>query len=139
MTEDMKMRPHHLLCTQGYEGKGYDKTFVEHMSMYVRRMRSEPSFRIRITLSPDDLCAACPHLADPEHCSSDDKVRTFDRKVMDFFGLEDGRSYCYQDLVQTIDRKMTEAKLYSICGTCAWYPVSQCRARILHGVWNAEI
>ena len=25
------LRPHHLLCTQGYSGKGYDENFVAHM------------------------------------------------------------------------------------------------------------
>lgn len=134
ITEDMRMRPHHLLCTQGYEGKGYDRAFVEHMSMYVRRMRSDPSFRIRMTLSPDDLCAACPHLVDPEHCASDEKVRAFDRKVMEYFDLEEGKVYCYQDLVKLIDRQMTQEKLDSICSTCAWYPVSRCRNRILGSV-----
>ena len=25
------LRPHHLLCTQGYSGKGYDNDFVAHI------------------------------------------------------------------------------------------------------------
>jgi len=137
--EDMKMRPHHLLCTQGYEGKGYDQAFVEHMSMYVRRMRSDPSFRVRITLSPDDLCAACPNLIDPMHCASNEKVCSFDRKVMEYFNLEEGKGYNYRELVQMIDQKITETDMESICGTCAWYPVSLCRSRILSGIWNAGI
>ena len=26
------LRPHHLLCTQGYSGHGYSEAFVEHMN-----------------------------------------------------------------------------------------------------------
>ena len=31
----IKLRPHHLLCTQGYSGKGYSEEFVEHMNEVV--------------------------------------------------------------------------------------------------------
>ncbi len=129
--EDMRLRPHHLLCTQGYEGKGYDEKFVRRMTDYVTRMRQEEGFRVRITLHPDDICAACPNLADPKHCMSDEKVTAFDRKVMDFFGLKEGEVYNYQDLIRFVDEHMTEERLASICGTCSWYPVSLCRSRIL--------
>ena len=27
----MKLRPHHLMCTQSYAGKGYDEDFVKVM------------------------------------------------------------------------------------------------------------
>ncbi|MDD7224175.1 MAG: DUF1284 domain-containing protein, partial [Lachnospiraceae bacterium] len=29
------LRPHHLLCTQGYSGKGYSDDFVENMDKIV--------------------------------------------------------------------------------------------------------
>ena len=128
---DMRLRPHHLLCTQGYEGKGYDENFVRRMTDYVTRMREEAGFRVQITLHPDDICSACPNLADSEHCTSDDKVSAFDRKVMHFFGLQEGKVYNYQKLIRFIDDRMTEERLDSICGTCSWYPVSLCRKRIL--------
>ena len=33
------LRPHHLLCTQGYSGKGYDNDFVAHMTDVVHQLR----------------------------------------------------------------------------------------------------
>ena len=87
---DMRLRPHHLLCTQGYEGKGYDEHFVRRMTAYVTQMRREENVRIEITLRPDDICTACPNLSDAEHCVSDDKVLAFDRKVLEMFGLKEG-------------------------------------------------
>ncbi|MFR5373228.1 MAG: hypothetical protein ACLTGJ_07070 [Faecalibacterium prausnitzii] len=36
------LRPHHLLCTQGYSGKGYDNDFVAHMTDVVHQLRDVP-------------------------------------------------------------------------------------------------
>ena len=34
------LRPHHLLCTQGYSGHGYSEAFVEHMNDVVHQLRT---------------------------------------------------------------------------------------------------
>ena len=36
------LRPHHLLCTQGYSGHGYSEAFVEHMNDIVHQLREVP-------------------------------------------------------------------------------------------------
>ena len=56
----MVMRPHHLLCTQGYSGKGYSQEFVRNMDHWVKRLRNREGFRVRITFSTDSLCSCCP-------------------------------------------------------------------------------
>ena len=43
------LRPHHLLCTQGYSGKGYDNDFVAHMTDVVHQLRDVPGTTIRLT------------------------------------------------------------------------------------------
>ena len=37
----IKLRPHHLLCTQGYSGKGYSREFVENMTEIVKSIKNE--------------------------------------------------------------------------------------------------
>ena len=39
----IKLRPHHLLCTQGYSGKGYSREFVENMTEIVKSIKNEKS------------------------------------------------------------------------------------------------
>ena len=56
----MVMRPHHLLCTQGYSGKGYSPEFVRNMDSWVEKLRNREGFRVRITFSTDSLCSCCP-------------------------------------------------------------------------------
>ena len=42
------LRPHHLLCTQGYSGKGYDNDFVAHMTDVVHQLRDVPGTTIHL-------------------------------------------------------------------------------------------
>ena len=55
------LRPHHLLCTQGYSGKGYDNDFVAHMTDVVHQLRDVPGTTIHLTFSTDTLCSCCPN------------------------------------------------------------------------------
>ena len=94
----MDLRPHHLLCTQGYSGKGYSSEFVENMNQITRKLRSREPVKVRLTCPTDDLCAKCPNMLGTDLCSTNDKVKRFDRKVMEYFHLEE-KEYIYQELV----------------------------------------
>jgi len=67
----MRLRPHHLLCTQGYSGKGYSDDFVQNMTAITNRLRNEAGIVINIVFSTDDICAKCPQMID------NDKVKRF--------------------------------------------------------------
>lgn len=123
------LRPHHLLCTQGYSGKGYSDGFVAHMNEVVDTLRNQPGAKITLTFSTDTLCSCCPNKEGEDLCESQEKVKRFDQKTVDYFGLEE-KEYVYQDLVRKIDEKMTEEMLADICEGCSWYPVSACRKNI---------
>ena len=125
----MVMRPHHLLCTQGYSGKGYSAEFVQNMSCWVEKLRGEKDFRVKITFSTDELCSCCPQKKGEGLCADDEKVLSYDRKMVEYFHLEE-KEYIYQDLIREIDEKMTPEILEDICGNCSWYPISACRKNI---------
>ena len=57
----IRLRPHHLLCTQGYSGEGYNESFVAHMNEVVEQLRNVPGTKITLTFSTDTLCSCCPH------------------------------------------------------------------------------
>ena len=130
---DMKLRPHHLLCTQGFSGNGYSKAFVENMISYVSRMRTEPGFTVMLTDMTDDLCRSCPNKIDEKRCEDDDKVLVFDRNVLEAFHLTTGKTYLYQELIRHIDETLTPEMMKNICGSCSWFPVSACEANALSG------
>lgn len=57
------LRPHHLLCTQGYSGKGYDNDFVAHMTDVVHQLRDVPGTTIHLTFSTDTPLLLLPQQA----------------------------------------------------------------------------
>lgn len=126
----MDLRPHHLLCTQGYSGKGYSDDFVENMNRLTAELRSGKPVRVHLTFSTDDLCGKCPNMLGTDLCSTNEKVKRFDRKVVEYFHLEE-KEYVYQELVEKIREEITPQMLADICDGCSWYPVSACREKIL--------
>lgn len=126
----MKLRPHHLLCTQSFNGKGYSKSFVENMTAITNQLRNEPDIKIDIVFSTDDICSCCPNMADTDLCKTNDKVKRYDQKVVDYFGIEQ-KSYVYADIVREINSYITESMLDDICSDCNWYLVSDCKRNIL--------
>lgn len=126
------LRPHHLLCTQGYSGHGYDDAFVEHMNDVVHQLREVPGTRIHLTFSTDTLCSCCPNKLGEDLCDTQEKVKWYDRKTVEYFGLKE-KDYVYQDLIRAIDAKATPEMLADICRDCCWFPVSACCKNICSG------
>ena len=86
--ETIKLRPHHLLCTQGYSGKGYSDAFVSNMDALVERLRNNQDEKVEIVFTTDNLCENCPSKISNGVCESDDKVLRFDYSVR-FKGVAD--------------------------------------------------
>jgi len=126
----MRLRPHHLLCTQTYRGKGYDNDFVDNMTAITNRLGREAGAQIEIVFSTDDICVKCPKMTGEDLCEENAKVKAIDRKVVEYFGLEE-KCYIYQNIIREIKAKMTASIMDDICGDCNWYKVSDCRSIIL--------
>lgn len=126
----MELRPHHLLCTQGYSGKGYNQEFVHHMTAVVKELRENDTLEINLVFSTDELCSHCPHKQGEDQCKTNEKVKQLDQKVITYFGLEE-KPYIYQEIVREIKQKMTQEMMNDICGACSWYEISACQERIL--------
>jgi uncharacterized protein len=77
----VRFRPHHFLCSLGYEGKGYSDGFTENMTGIVMgRLRAEggDATPIRVVGAADDICAPCPKRRGTL-CTTQDKIKTLDR------------------------------------------------------------
>jgi len=126
------LRPHHLLCTQGYSGHGYSEAFVVHMNDIVHQLREVPGTKIQLTFSTDTLCSCCPNKLGTDLCDTQEKVKRYDRKTVEYFGLEE-KEYDYQALIREIDAKATPEMLADICRDCCWFPISACCKNICEG------
>ena len=126
----MRLRPHHLLCTQGYSGSGYNDSFIENMTAITNRLRSGENVVVDIVFSTDDICEKCPNMLDGDLCKNNDKVKDLDRKVVEYFGIEE-RKYMYKDIIRKINSQMTATIMDDICFVCEWYPMSACKRNIV--------
>ena len=126
----MKLRPHHLLCIQAYEGNGYSEAFVLNMNEVVDLLNGEQDVLIELNQSLDVLCEHCPH-ALAQTCDTEQKVQTMDQKVLQHFNLKCGKQ-SYRQAIQVIQNQITPKVLEDICGHCSWYAGGQCANLILN-------
>ena len=130
----VRLRPHHLLCTQGYSGKGYSDDFVAGMDWVTKQLRENADALVEITFSTDSICEACPSKYGEGLCRDDDKVLHYDTCVREILDLKEG-IYSYHELLDRLDIFLIagngDDRLCRICGDCNWYPVSACRENIL--------
>ena len=124
----IKLRPHHLLCTQGYSGKGYSREFVENMTEIVKSIKNE-KVQVQLIFSEDDICSKCPNLSENNICKSE-TVNIIDNKVIKYFELEE-KIYEYESLIRYIKSHITKEIMDDICGNCEWYSISKCKKRML--------
>lgn len=125
----MILRPHHLLCTQAYEGKGYSEEFINNMNKNIELLRHKEGFKVKIESVLDDLCIACPNNKG-KVCGTEIKVKTMDEKVLKYFDLKKN-TYVYKDVINLIQKKITRNILEDICGECQWYKYGMCQRIIL--------
>ena len=116
----MELRPHHLLCMQGYRGKGYDSEFVNNMDRVTAFLSENPDYRIRIKEGCDVLCSECPNMTEEGKCTTQDFVSFLDRSVTECLGIKEGE-YSYGDAADQINRRLTKEVYYNICGSCQWF------------------
>lgn len=125
----MILRPHHLLCTQAYEGKGYNDDFIKSMDEKVKILREVSNCEIELKIDLDNLCSHCPSNKGLV-CESEEKVKLMDYKVCKYFNLTE-ETYVYKEVIEKIKSKITKEILQDICETCEWYSYGICENLIL--------
>jgi len=126
----IQLRPHHLLCTQAYVGRGYNDAFVDNMNNITNHLRNNDSANIEIVSGCDDICSQCPKRVGEDTCESQTKVCTMDEKMLHYFAL-DKKQYIYHDVCAYIKANITSDVLDDICVDCSWYKIADCKQILL--------
>ncbi len=114
------LRPHHGMCFQFYEGKGYSEEFTDHMGSVIRELEADPSQLIRLKVDTDIVCENCPN-NEAGVCSTNDKVKRYDEEVLRAVGLADGDEISFAKFVELVKARIIDAGIRSdICGDCSW-------------------
>ena len=115
------LRGHHLLCLQGFQGYGYDNTFVENMEM-INRARKTENVTVELTNSPDDICRSCPNLKNNlcENETQNQRIIDMDNEVL--LKLDTSKEYDSIDLFENVEKLFNSKKsVYNICSNCMWH------------------
>ncbi len=124
----MKLRPHHLFCTLGYQGYGYSEDFVKNMDFITSTL--SPNLQIQLAVGTDDICAHCPKKLGENLCIENESVLSYDSKVLSTFNLVE-KTYNYGELLDYIKSQATLEKLNYICSDCSWLETCTYRSKLL--------
>jgi len=116
---EFKIRAHHGLCTEFFEGKGYDSDFTENMAKIVELLKDDSE--ITVISGLDDICASCPNNLG-EKCSSEEKVKKYDSAVLRLCGIKSGTNMKYKEFKRLVRENIIEKdRLAEVCGDCEWF------------------
>lgn len=118
----IKIRAHHLLCMQGFQGHGYSKDFVINMSQVIKNLKS-PNREIEIIAECDAICLPCPHKKDGvcrKNPDSPTEIKNIDMKVLKKLDLRKGGKIKAKDILTIIKTKLKVNDIEDICGNCQW-------------------
>ncbi|MBQ3264519.1 MAG: DUF1284 domain-containing protein [Ruminococcus sp.] len=113
------LRPHHALCIQFFEGKGYSEEFVSHMRAVIGALQSsDPA--VMLCDGCDVLCEKCPHNLGGV-CETDGKASAIDERTLALLGLRFGDTLRWHELsARAYDRIIGCSKLSGVCRGCQW-------------------
>lgn len=122
------LRPHHLICLQGYKGLNYSKSQVSSWKEISKHLSTNQDTDILIISGSDDLCRKCPALISTKQSQCiENSVNKLDKKIAEIIGLVQGQTYKYSDILKKVQDNFTKAQHEQLCSGCAWWKKGLCR------------
>lgn len=113
------IRPHHMLCLQFFEGKGYSETFVANMRDIKKQLESENPM-VNIIEGVDDICANCPNRMEGQ-CKKEESVQGHDQRVSAEVINQLGKQASWSEITEAIRTNIIDAgKIKQVCIECRW-------------------
>jgi|WetSurMetagenome_2_1015567.scaffolds.fasta_scaffold279964_2 uncharacterized protein len=121
-SDPLRIRAHHILCIQGFQGLGYSKKFTKNMALITEKIQNNPFFFIKIIIGADSICKHCPHLLDGVCEMEMDSIKvisSMDALVLKNLNLEAGSVISAAQL-KTLTGSLSPKIVKEICGDCGW-------------------
>lgn len=128
----VRYRPHHFLCSLGFEGKGYSEAFTATMTAIVMgRLRAPDgdATLIEVTPATDDICAPCPKRRGTA-CATQAKIATLDAAHAAALDLAPGDRLTWGQAQDRIRAAVPPGSLRTLCRGCEWEPYGMCEAAL---------
>lgn len=142
---ELILRAHHILCIQGFRGKGYSEEFVSNMTNIVEYL-NEGNIMVKVVNTPDYICLSCPNNICQDDmikfeinntydnkglCENERYIKNLDNEVLKTLNIDESHIYSYNNLLLKIKQYLTEEKFENICGSCKWYGLGYCREGLI--------
>lgn len=113
------IRPHHMLCLQFFEGKGYGDGFVDNM-MKVKNLLEKENPVVDLVDGTDMICEKCPHRRG-NACKNEDSVCEHDKRVYNQVIADVGQQAHWSEITKKIyDNIINAGTMKETCGACQW-------------------
>ncbi len=125
----VSLRPHHVLCAIGWQGKGYSPDFTRNMDrIVVQRLRADPATEVVFTQGADAICGPCPSRRGTG-CRMQTRIDGLDRRHAEALGIAPGQRMPWSE-AQRRASELLPADLDRICAGCRWLDLGLCKAAL---------
>ncbi len=127
----LRFRPHHFLCTLGFEGKGYSPAFVANFQAIADELRAPggDDVEIQVVSQTDSICEPCPNKQD-QLCVTEAKIQTLDRAHAEELSLKAGDQLSWGEAKGRISKQISIEDFHRICAPCSWKALGVCEAAL---------
>ena len=136
----ISFRPHHFLCTLGFQGKGYSPDFVENYQHIVDAIQKDEELAIQVVACEDSICRACPHQGE-KGCRVEEKIQELDARHAQILRLKQGDLLSWAEAKKRLKDDMTLDGFHQACSGCEWKALGICEAALkkLRATGSAEL
>lgn len=116
--EILKIRAHHFLCMQGFQGYGYNSSFTENMATIIDHIKNNCT--VAIVNYCDDICKPCSNNIN-NTCKDFEKIKNMDDLVLEALKLNNNDIISTNETFKLVNETFkTIDAAYKICNNCSW-------------------
>ena len=125
----IRFRPHHFLCTLGFEGKGYSDAFVKNYQKISDILNQDETTLIVVVDQTDSICAPCPNRRHTK-CETQSKIDRLDESHQTVLGLKTGEVLSWKSAKQKIASRFSLDEFHRSCEPCSWKHLGVCESAL---------
>ena len=121
-------RPHHFLCTLGFQGKGYSDRFIQNFQDLKDHLEAPEGAEtsLKVTLTRDAICEPCPNVHGSS-CRTPAKIHALDQAHLTALSLKGDDILTWKEAKERIKQRISVEIFHDICKPCSWKELGICQ------------
>jgi uncharacterized protein len=121
----ISFRPHHFLCTLGFQGRGYSSEFIRNYGEIVEALHEHQELPLQVIFENDSICKVCPHQRG-EGCINEEKIQGLDARHAAILHLKPRDILTWGQAKKRLKEKMSLENFHKACQGCSWKSLGVC-------------